>query len=162
MRWMAATLVALSLTGAASPAQADDASRLKLARQVVEVAHAGDNMRAIMPVMAQQMRTLMGQQGNASEAQIGNFVQRFQDRLGRDIPSFVDLVAKVYAREFSDEDLSGLLAFYRTTTGQHLLSKQQEIAKGMLVAGQEWGKTVAQEVLAEIQAENSKARSPKL
>ena len=162
MRWIAATLVALSLSAMSSAALADDASRLKLARQVVETAHAGDNMRAVMPVMAQQMRTLLGQQGNASEAQIGNYVQRFQDRFDKEIPSFVDLVAKVYAREFSDEDLSNLLSFYRTPTGQHLLGKQQEIAKGMLVVGQEWGKTIAQEVLAEIQKENSKAPPPKL
>ncbi|MGI3901006.1 MAG: DUF2059 domain-containing protein [Janthinobacterium lividum] len=162
MRWIAAILVALSLTAAAPAALADDASRLQLARQVVEVAHAGENMRAVMPVMVQQMRTLIGQQGAASEAQIGKFVQRFQDRFNQEIPSFVDLVAKVYAREFSDEDLSNLLAFYRTPTGQHLLGKQQEIAKGMLAVGQDWGKTVAQEVLAEMQKDQSKAPSPKL
>ena len=119
-------------------------------------------MRAVMPVMVQQMRTLMGQQGVASEAQIGKFVQRFQDRFDQEIPSFVDLVAKVYAGEFSDDDLSNLLAFYRPPTGQHLLGKQQEIAKGMLAVGQDWGKTVAQEVLAEMQKDQSKAPSPKL
>ena len=162
MRWIAATLVALTLAGGAPAAWADDASRLRLAHEVVDLTHAGDNMKAIMPTMAQQMRAVLGQQGNADKAQIDAYVQRFQDRLDQEIPAFTDLVADVYAREFSDDDLTNLLAFYRTPTGQHLLGKQPEIAKGLLLAGQEWGKRVAGEVLADMQKEKAAAPSPKL
>ena len=161
MRWMAATLLALALAARAARAD-DDAGRLALARQVVEVAHAGDNMRAVMPVMVQQMRMLLKQQGNTDASQVDLYITRFQQKFETEIPGFTDLVAKVYAREFSDADLTDLLAFYRTTAGQHLLAKQPEIAKGMLTVGQQWGQSIAQEVLAEIQKEKAAAPSPKL
>lgn len=161
MRWTSVAYFGLAIV-AATAARADDASRVKLAREVVEVAHAGDNMRAIMPVMAQQMRTMLTQQPGSDKADVDVYVQRFQDRFNKEIPDFVDLVAKVYAKEFTDDDLSNLLVFYRTPTGQHLLGKQQEIARGMLVAGQEWGKNIGQEVLSQMQKEKAAKPSPKL
>lgn len=161
MRWTLVALLGLALAGT-SAARADDDSRLKLARQVVEIAHAGDNMRAIMPIMAQQMRALLSQQGNADKPEIDTYVKRFQERFDHEIPDFVDLVAKVYAKEFTDDDLANLLVFYRTPTGQHLLGKQQEIARGMLLTGQEWGKHIGEEVLSEMQKDKAAQPPPKL
>lgn len=162
MRRILAAMVGMGLVVGASPAVADDASRLKLAHAVVDTAHAGDNMRAVMPIMATQMRTMLTQQGNADTKEIDTYLKRFQQRFDEQIPQFTDLVAQVYAKEFSEEDLGKLLDFYRTPTGQHLLGKQQEIAKGMITVGQEWGKNVAQEVIAEMQKEKAAAPPPKL
>ena len=155
MRWTFGALLGLALAGT-SAALADDDSRLKLARQVVEIAHAGDNMRAISPIMAQQRRALLSQQGNANKPEIDTYVKRFQERFDHEIPDFVDLVAK----EFTDDNLANLLVFYRTLAGQHLLGKQQEIARGLLLTGQEWRKPIGEEVLCEMQKDKAAQALP--
>ena len=162
MRWIAAAALALALVAPPFGARADDASRLKVAHEVVDVVHAGDNMRAIMPVMTDQMRAMLVQQGTADKALVDLFVARFSKRMDEQIPEFLDLVAQVYAREFSEEDLQNLLGFYRTPTGQHLLAKTAMIGKSMALAGKQWGENIGREVGAEIDKERGANASPKL
>ena len=160
-RTIVATL-GLALVLASSAARADDAGRLKLAHEVVETAHAGDNMRALMPTFLGQMRQALTQQGGADAHQLDAFMVRFQQRFNDGIPNFIDLVAQVYAREFSDDDLRKLLDFYRSPAGQHLLSKQVMIAQGMTTVGAQWGRSIAQEITQEFEKEKGGAPSPKL
>ncbi len=47
------------------------------------------------------------------------------------------LVAQVYVREFTEDDLSAILAFYCSPAGQHLVGKQTEISKAMFGVGQQ-------------------------
>lgn len=162
MTWTRAATLALILAALLpSAARADDASRLKLARDVVETAHAADNMRALMPTFMAQMRQIIVQGGNGDTKQVDTYVERFQKRFTDGVPSFVELVAAVYAREFSEEDLGNLLIFYRSPTGQHLLGKQTVIAQGMIATGQKWGQSIAQQVLDEMQADRAKTATPK-
>lgn len=162
MRRIALAILATGLAAAAPAAHADDASRLAVARQVVEAAHAADNMRVVMPVMMNQMRALLVQQPGSDPKSVDTYLQRFQARFETGIPDFVGLVAAVYAREFSESDLDDLLGFYKTSAGQHLLAKQPEIAKGMLLVGQRWGESIAKDVLADMQREKKAAPAPKL
>ena len=163
MRWIAAPLMVLALAGAPPAARADDASRLKLAHEVVEVAHAGDHMKALMPTFLGQMKGMLKAQGTVDDKEAETFLARFQTRFDDGIPAFVNLVAEVYAREFSEDDLRNLLAFYRTPAGQHMLDKQVPIAQGMAQVGARWGQSVAADVVAELKKEHDKsASSPKL
>ena len=164
MRRIAATLVVLTMAAASAPAaRADDASRLRIARDVVEVAHAGDHMKALMPTFLGQMKGMLKAQGTVDDKQAQVFLDRFQARFAEGIPAFVDLVAEVYAREFSEEDLTNLLAFYRTPAGQHLLDKQVPIAQAMAQVGARWGQSIAGEVVAQIKKEHDGGvTSPKL
>lgn len=95
MRWSAVALVASLLLASAPASSADDAGRLKLAREVVETAHAADNLRIIFPTMMNQMRGLLVQQHAGNAKDIDVYLQRFQSKFESGIPSFVDLVAEV-------------------------------------------------------------------
>jgi hypothetical protein len=70
----------------------------------------------------------------------------------------VDLTAQIYAKEFSEEDLTNLLAFYKSPTGQNLIAKQPVIVQGMMTASMQWGQMLAREVLQEYQSD--KANKP--
>ena len=160
MRPTAAVLGLVAVLG--GPARADDASRLKLATAIVETSHAGDNLRSLLPTFMTQMRDLISRQQPGDPKDVEVYVKRFEQRLGDGIPRFVELVAQIYAREFSEADLGNLLAFYRTPAGQHLIAKQAVIARSMVVVGQEWGKSIGAEVLAEMAKEKAATPSPKL
>ncbi len=156
-----AVVAALALTAlqAGTPARADEAGRLRTARTIIEVTHAADRVRQIMPVLMKQMRPMLLQSGgNAQE--VDDFIAEGLKRMGAQTDGFADLAAQIYAREFSDEDLNALLAFYRTPAGQHLLEKQVVITQGMIAMGQQWGQTVAKQVLDDFA--KRKAQPPKL
>ena len=159
--WLTALVLGLTVS-LAGPVRADDANRLRLATAIVETSHAGDNLRSLLPTFMTQMRDLITQQQPGDPKTVDIYVKRFEQRLGDGIPKFVDLVAQIYAREFSEEDLTTLLAFYHSPAGQHLIAKQTVIGRSMVVVGQEWGKSIGAEVLAEMTKEKAAKPSPKL
>ena len=57
-----------------------------------------------------------------------------------------DLLATVYASNFSAQELQDMTAFYRTPTGQKVLARLPSVAQQSLQVGQVWGKQVAGEV----------------
>lgn len=163
MRWMMFAVILGSLLPAASgAARADDASRLKLAREIVVVTHTADNMRKIMPTVMGQVRTMLIQQHAGDKKMIDAVLNRSTQHIDEQIDGFVDLAAEVYAREFTEEDLQALLAFDHTPAGQHLIEKQPVIAQAMMVTGQKWGQLVAKQAIDEISKEKAEVPAPKL
>ncbi len=158
MRSKFVCLAALFLYTAA-PAYADDQSRLREARKVVQLSHSADQVRALLPLMDQQLRpVLLGESGNNAKA-VDQFMAKMDQRISQNVDSFVDLAAQVYAREFTDDDLDALIAFYQSPAGQHLVDKQVVIASGMMAVGQQWGAQIAQDILKEFKQEQSNPAS---
>lgn len=96
--------VGLALCLAVTPASADEVSRLKNARDVVTVTHAADNFHALLPTLFQQLRPLLMRQG-ADEKTVDALLRSMQTKMDNNTDELVDFIAKVYAREFSDDDL---------------------------------------------------------
>ena len=64
-----------------------------------------------------------------------------------------DQVAKVYAQQFSADGLKQLLDFYRAALGKKFLSKMPIITQESVKLRQQWGRTVAIEVLNSVELE---------
>jgi len=62
----------------------------------------------------------------------------------------VDLIAVVYARNFTAAELQQVSAFYRSPVGQKFLEKMPTITQESMQAGQKWGQTVAGEMRGRI------------
>jgi hypothetical protein len=162
MRRTMMTTVALGAVFLGSAARADDASRVKLARELVVVTHSVDNMRRIIPTLMTQVRTMLVQQNPTETKTIDTLLQRSMRRLDQQLDSFADLSAQVYAREFSEDDLQALLAFDRSPAGQHLIDKQPEINGAMMEVGQRVGQSIAEQVVEEFKKEKAAPVPPKL
>ena len=144
MKAMLLAAVQLALVIGSAPAWADDASdRLKLAEQVVVVAHVADNLRNILPMMMAQLKPLVIQQGTTDSADLDKFTKLFTARADAASDDFAAKMAKLYATEFSAEDLGNLIAFYKTPTGQSLLAKQPAMAKASFEIGKQLGQDLA-------------------
>ena len=159
MRRVFAAVLTMTLAQAATPARADDAARLRIAREIVATTHTAEKVRQMMPTFMQQMRPLLERSGGDPKA-VDAFMGGMEKRFDAQVDGFVDLAAQVYAREFSDDDLQALLTFYRTPAGQHLLDKQVLITQGMAAVGGRWGEMVAKQVLEDFAKQ--KAQAPKL
>lgn len=137
---------------------ADDAGRLAQAKEIIVLAHTTDNMRKLFPTFLSQMKPMLMRQG-ADEKTAVEFSKRFAERLDKDLDKFVDLAAQVYAREFSEEDLANLIAFYKSPTGQKMVEKQPVIAQFMATVGMRWGQQVGSEVMGEYLKERAGNKS---
>ena len=60
---------------------------------------------------------------------------------------FIELLVPIYANNFEDSDLDGLIAFYRSPVGKRLVEKQPAILQDSMVAGQKWGEQLANRAL---------------
>ena len=162
MRRMIAASLGLALCLSVPGARADDAAdRLKLAEQVVVTAHVSDNMRQILPMLMAQLKPLVEKQGSTDSADLDKFVKLFNARANAAADQFALKMAQIYATEFSTTDLSNLLAFYKTQTGQTLLSKQTVVAQASFTLGKQLGQDLAKQVLDEMKKEKA-AAPPKL
>ncbi|WP_298901079.1 DUF2059 domain-containing protein [uncultured Psychroserpens sp.] len=53
-------------------------------------------------------------------------------------------LADVYMKEFSKEEIQGLVAFYNSDLGKKLASKQTELTQAGMSIGQSWGMELSQ------------------
>jgi hypothetical protein len=65
-------------------------------------------------------------------------------------------MAKVYADEFTEQELKDLVTFYKSPLGQKLLTAEPEAIQGSIAYMRQWGQTFSQVVAAQFRAEMHK------
>jgi len=67
----------------------------------------------------------------------------FDNRAGE----FTDVLATVYAANFTAQELQDMTAFYRTPTGQKMLERLPTVMQQSMQLGQTYGKKIGDEVM---------------
>jgi uncharacterized protein len=82
----------------------------------------------------------------------------FWDDFMKDVRSdeLITLIIPIYQRNLSEEDVQAALRFYRTPTGQRLVTALPAITQQSVQAGQEWGQALAQRATAKFQSTAAK------
>lgn len=62
----------------------------------------------------------------------------------------IDAVAVIYANNFTADELHDMTAFFRSPTGQKYLERQQAILEQSVVAGQELGRAITNDIQQEM------------
>jgi uncharacterized protein len=132
-RYVALVLVVLTL--GCSGARADEASKRAKAQQLFLLLHMDRMMDQLMSGVQKQVQQITQQMPGADAAtpeqkqKIADFQQRVlklvNDKLGWKAlePDFINL----YASTYTEEELDGILAFYRSPVGQKMLDKTPEL-----------------------------------
>lgn len=76
------------------------------------------------------------------------FWDEFQKEISMD--ELIDLVAPIYAKYYTDDELVQLIAFYKSPLGQKLTDKLPAITQESFAAGQEWGKKIGEKVAGKL------------
>jgi hypothetical protein len=138
-------LLASSLFCCAFPLHADEASKRAKAGDLLTVLHIDQNLNSLLNQQSAQIQkgiANMSSQGKLTPPQQKDtdvFMQKVVGMVRDGIswqkvkPQFVEL----YASTYSEQDLDGLLSFYRSPLGQKLLQNQPELAsKSQLIIQQ--------------------------
>jgi hypothetical protein len=148
-------ILALILFGALTPAFADDASKNAKIEEMMQLTQA-DHM---IQQMLDQMKTMLAAQlakpdMSAQERAIADELQQkimalFADRMSWDRvkPKFV----KIYADTFTESEIDGILAFYKSSAGRSFLTKMPQLMEQSMAVGKELMGNITPEVQRMVQ-----------
>jgi hypothetical protein len=147
------TLVAALLVAMPSRAESPSPATLAAARDLVAVTRAADNFKAILPTMMQSMKPAIVQGRPAVEKDYDSIMPAMIELATSRLSEVAELIAQVYARNFTVSELHELQAFYQTPTGQKAVQTMPAIAQQSMLVGQQWGKMLAADLRARITEE---------
>lgn len=137
----------------AGTARADDASRLAVAREVVQLSGAEQQVRRMVDIM--EPLFVSSVRSAYPEDQAQRLGQLFVEELNAEIPSMIEDAAAAYAHALSEEDLVAMREFYRSPAGQHMVQSLPAVSAALqsagAAAGQAAGQRAAQRLHDELQ-----------
>lgn len=148
MRFLTIALLFLSLSATAQTAEDSLRVREKV-DTLMEVMNSSEGFLTAMD----QMIDIQVQQfaGTDLEETMREVFQKFRAEALVDYETtLVPEIAMIYLRHYSEVEIDGLIAFYRTELGQSTLRKQPLIMQESMQVGASWGQELAQEILKTI------------
>lgn len=146
----------LGQSSAAPPtAQPVDPAKEAEIRQLMYVVGVKDTVTRMMGAMEQNMRPMFVRSlppGAYRERLVRLFFEKFHSKVNAE--QIVDMVIPVYAQNLSDEDIKGLIQFYKTPLGRKWVSLQPKIQAGIAPAARAWGEQVGRQSMKEVLQEH--------
>lgn len=129
-------------------AQSADDERLAAAKELVIASGSLDVTTQITGPLLDSLRPLIAEK-NPEHADLAIDVMKrvFDEKFEENRQNFIDAFGKIYADNFTLEEIQGIRAFYETAAGKALIAKQGIIAQLGLAAGQAFGLSLQQDLL---------------
>jgi len=136
-------LASALLLSIAMPAHADEAGKLAKAEKLVETMHLEKNMSQMMDMVTTQMKQSFSEGlGTSATPKQKEVFDDFMDKVFQLIRTQLswnvvkpDMV-KLYADNFTEEELDGLNTFYASPVGQSTLEKMPVVTNQSMIAVQ--------------------------
>lgn len=153
-----ARLVAALAIGAAAllPAGAQESfseEHIGAAREAVAAANAIRPFDDVLPLIADQTRTLFIRNDPANTALIDVVVGEVALKLAERRPELNRVVYEVWARRFTVEELRQLAEFYRSDLGQKYARVEPELRALSIGAAKQWGDAISTEMVTLVREE---------
>ena len=130
MKYLSFSLIlAATLICTPSPARADDASKLAKATEMMQIA-MGDQMTKSLEQTMKAMMATMGKDMPAEQrAKATEMSEKSMSLAMEAFNKARPALAKAYADTYSEEELDGILAFYKSPVGRALMQKAPEASQ---------------------------------
>jgi uncharacterized protein len=152
---VAAAAPALSQQPAQQPAPPSPAA-LTVAKELLVALGSDKQLEAMVPMMMQNMRKIMGQQKPGAQKELDEAFTALEAKFGARRNELIDEVARTYAIMVPVEDMKAMTAFFTSPAGKRFVAQQPELMRQSMVVGQRWGEKLGREVEAELQQELQK------
>jgi uncharacterized protein len=139
-----------------STAAPPPAENLAAARELVATMRATDQLRAVLPTIVEGMKPAVVQGRPQVAKDFDAIMPIIVNGAMQRLDKLTEMLADVYARNFSVDEIHDLIAFYRTPTGEKLLQRQAVIARESMAAGQQFGQELVQDIRQQITDELKK------
>lgn len=151
-RRTATVLVASAFVAVASHAVAQEISEthLKAARDTINAVGATNSYDLLLPAAAQMLKTELIQQNPDLVDVISNTVDEKALALASRRADLEREAALVYARTFSEPELTAIAAFYNSDAGKKLLSQGPIVAREVTRAADIWQRGIQRDLATEV------------
>jgi hypothetical protein len=155
--WLAVAMFVFSL--APQAARADEASRIALAEEVLELNGSLDTMRAAIDGMKPSMRANLQQAGVTGE-DAERYIEIYIEEFHADMPRIIQVIAVSYAGAYSETELQDIATFFRTPAGQAVRRNTPELVQIAQQVGMAAGVDIDRRAAARFLAEKERGPSP--
>ena len=134
------------------PATVDSAEKanpqaVTVAKELLHISGAGE-------LGEQMLDQMIAAQKQASPQVPEKFWTDFRSEVNTE--ELIDLVAPVYARHFTVDEMQQLIQFYKTPVGKKLVQKLPVISSESMAAGQKWGFQLGMRIAQKLAAQQNK------
>jgi len=121
------SLPASRFCGAHPPLRADEASKSAKAEELLQLTQ-GDQMMKMMEPMMKGMLAQMDKDMPAEQrARVGEMQGKMMALVAVSLSKAKPALAKVYTDTYTEEEIDGILAFYKSPAGKAFLQKMPEV-----------------------------------
>ncbi|ABE39291.1 DUF2059 domain-containing protein [Rhodopseudomonas pseudopalustris] len=148
--------IALSAGHAMAQAKPPTPAAVAAAKEILELKRANTIYANAVPGIVQRtMDTLMQTNLNYQQdlKEVASVVAK--NLAGRE-KEIGDGMAKIYAQDFTEQELKDLVAFYKTPLGQKLLNEEPKAIAASMQYMNQWAQTFSEEVNGQFRAEMRK------
>lgn len=149
----------LSLTCASPVAFAQpqpSAAAITTAKELISVTGATALFNPLIAGVVEQAKILYLQQDPGLAKDLNEITAQMRSDLAPRFTELTDEVARLYATDFSEQELKEILSFYKSPTGQKLLQQQPKVVDNSMKFAQTWANKLSDEVVAKMRDELKK------
>ncbi|MGD1880139.1 MAG: DUF2059 domain-containing protein [Kiloniellaceae bacterium] len=136
---LAAVVLVCAATLALNGPAAAQTSKAEKARELFQIFQADGIMEQMFDAAFTQMDALARQSNPELPNEARTIIQEeVKTALKESLPLLIEKVAVIYEQVFTEEELDGMLDFYRSPVGQSMIAKMPEMMGQSVQLSQQW------------------------
>jgi hypothetical protein len=135
------------------PASADEASRLRLANEVVAAMDVTETINGLFDTMSPMIASQAASEMRLTRSEEARLAELLSEEFRVATPDLLAAVARVYADNVSEQHLEQIRDFLRSPAGQAMSANQGQVQSAMEREGQTIGIQVASRALGRFASE---------
>jgi hypothetical protein len=139
---------------ASAPSTVDSAKAADI-RKLMSLVNTEELATGLLGAMTEQIRPMITNSlppGEYREKLVDLFLEKFRGKA--DMKSLLDLLAPIYDKYLSDEEIKGLIVFYQTPLGKKTLEVMPKVMAESQGEGRKWGEQLARQAMQDVLAEH--------
>ena len=129
---------------------------LAAAGEIVKVTGATALFAPLIPGVIEQSKNLFLQQNPGLGGDLNEIAAKMRADLAPRMAQLTGEVAKIYAENFTEQELKELLAFYNSPIGKKMVAEQSTVVNASLKFAQDWANKLSEEVTGKMRDELKK------
>jgi uncharacterized protein len=126
------------------------------AKELITIAGATTLFTPLIAGVVEQAKNLYLQQDPSLAKDLNEIATQLRNDLQPRFTELTDEVARLYATNFTDQELKDILTFYKTASGKKLLSEQPKLVDSSMKFAQEWANKLSDQVVVKMRDELKK------
>ena len=154
-RWAALGLT-LAIFSPLASAQQPSPGATASAKELITITGTTALFSPLIAGVVEQAKVLYLQQNPALAKDLNEIATQIRTDLQPRFSELTDEVARLYAANFTEQELKDILAFYKTTAGKKLLAEQPKVVDSSMKFAQDWANKLSDQVVAKMRDELKK------